>query len=168
MSIQWSEAVEPASVNPLDLVEEIVLANDWVFERADSDELAVEVAGTWCNYRLLFIWQDDFSSLQFFCQYCIAVPEATRPKLYPLLAKVNERLWLGHFMFPGDEVAPVFRHTLLMRGTSGASLEQIEDLVDFGLSEAERFYPAFQYVIMGGGDADQALRAAIVDILGEA
>ena len=168
MSIQWHETTEQPHVNPLDLVEEIVVANDWRFERQDSDELAVEVAGTWCNYRLLFIWKDDFSSLQFFCQYCIAVPDPIRDKLYPLLGKVNERLWLGHFIFPSDEVSPVFRHTLLMRGTSGASLEQIEDLVDFGLSEAERFYPAFQYVIMGGGDADQALKAAIVDILGEA
>ena len=102
MSIQWHETTEQPHVNPLDLVEEIVVANDWRFERQDSDELAVEVAGTWCNYRLLFIWQDDFSSLQFFCQYCIAVPDPIRDKLYPLLGKVNERLWLGHFIFPRD------------------------------------------------------------------
>lgn len=167
MSIHWTESNDKA-VHPLDLVEEIVTANSWRFERADSDEMAVEVAGTWCNYRLFFVWQDDFSAMQFFCQYAIAVEARRRKELFPLLALVNERLWLGNFIFPKDEPSPVFRHTLLMRGTGGASLEQLEDLVDFGLSECERFYPAFQYVIMGAGSAEEAMHAAIVDILGQA
>ena len=43
----------------------------------------------------------------------------------------------------------------------GASVEQIEDLVDISVSECERFYPAFQLVIWGGKSADKAVCAAI-------
>ena len=35
--------------NPLDLLEEIVGANDWAFDRASVDELAVEISGRWCD-----------------------------------------------------------------------------------------------------------------------
>ena len=51
--------------NPLDIVEEMVSANDWAFERASNDEMLVEVAGRWCNYRMFFFWQDEISAMQF-------------------------------------------------------------------------------------------------------
>ena len=50
----------------------------------------------------------------------------------------------------------MFRHALLLRGVSGVSAEQVEDLVELALVECERFYPAFQLVIWGGKTADEA------------
>ena len=40
--------------NPLDIVEEIVSANEWSFERPADDELSVEFPGHWCGYHLHF------------------------------------------------------------------------------------------------------------------
>ena len=37
--------------NPIDLVEEIVSANEWAHDRAGDDEIVVEVTGRWCDYR---------------------------------------------------------------------------------------------------------------------
>jgi len=37
---------EPAA-NPLDIVEEIVAANEWPFDRTSEDELVVEITGRW-------------------------------------------------------------------------------------------------------------------------
>ena len=81
---------------------------------------------------------------------------------------VNERLWLGHFGLWTEEGVPMFRHAVLLRGLGGASMEQIEDLVDIALSECERFYPAFQFVIWGGKSAPDAISAALLDTVGEA
>ena len=36
---------EEASANPLDLVEQLVTANDWPFDRRNDDEMAVEAPG---------------------------------------------------------------------------------------------------------------------------
>src|SRR5436305_563617 len=67
-----------------------------------------------------------------------------------------------------EEESIMFRHALLLRGVSGVSAEQVEDLVELALVECERFYPAFQLVIWGGKTADEAMTAAILDPVGEA
>lgn len=154
--------------NPLDTIEEIVVANEWPLDRSSEDEMIVEISGRWCDYRLFFVWQGEVSAMQFSCQFDMKVPPARRSALNDLLAEVNSRLWLGHFDICPDEHTPMFRQTTLLRGAPGASVEQLEDLVDIALSECERFYPAFQFVIWGGKSASKAVSAAILDTAGEA
>jgi hypothetical protein len=154
--------------NPIDLVEEIVLANEWAHDRTSDEEMVVEVTGRWCDYRLFFVWQEEISAMHFSCAFDMKVPKTSRAAVYELLAHVNEKLWLGHFDVASDDNSPAFRHAILLRGALGASVEQIEDLVDIALTECERFYPAFQLVVWGGKSADDALTAAMIDPVGEA
>jgi hypothetical protein len=156
------------AANPIDLVEEIVQANEWAHDRASDEEMVVEIAGRWCDYRLLFIWQREVSALHFSCAFEMKVPKPRRGAVFELLAVVNERLWLGHFDLSPRESSPSFRQGVLLRGASGACVEQIEDLVDIAVSECERFYPAFQLVVWGGKAAEEALAAAMIDPMGEA
>ena len=158
---------EPAP-NPLDIVEEIVAANQWPFDRTSEDELVVEITGKWCDYRLYFMWRDDLSALHFTCAFDARVPDTRRREVHDLLALINEKLWLGHFDVSLEECMPMFRHTVPLRGLSGASVEQLEDLVDSAFTECERFYPAFQFVIWGGKGAHEAIAAALFETVGEA
>ncbi len=162
-------ASEPTQLsgNPIDLVEEIVVANDWAHDRANEEELVVEITGRWCDYRLYFVWQEEISALHFSCGFDMKVPKGRRPAIYELLALANEKLWLGHFDL-AEGNSPAFRHAISLRGVLGASAEQVEDLVDIALSECERFYPAFQLVVGGGKRAAEAIAAAMIDPLGEA
>ncbi|MBX6322880.1 MAG: hypothetical protein IRY94_13705, partial [Rhodospirillaceae bacterium] len=57
---------------------------------------------------------------------------------------------------------------VLLRGSGGATVEQLEDLVDIALNECERFYPAFQFVLWGGRSPEEAVQAAILETVGEA
>jgi hypothetical protein len=160
--------VRTPAANPIDLVEEVVLANEWHHDRASDEELLVEISGRWCEYRLLFVWQREMCAMHFSCCFEMKVPRLRRAAVYELLATVNERLWLGHFdLAPSDE-SPAFRHGVLLRGASTACVEQIEDLVDVSLTECERFYPAFQFVVWGGKSADEAIASAMIDPIGEA
>jgi hypothetical protein len=161
------EATSPAT-NPIDLVEEIVLANEWAHDRASEEEMVVEVSGRWCDYRLYFVWQEEISAMHFSCGFDMKVPKARKSPVYELLALINEKLWLGHFDIASDDHSPAFRQAILLRGALGASVEQIEDLVDIALSECERFYPAFQLVVWGGKTPDEALTGAMIDPQGEA
>ena len=158
---------EPA-VNPLDVVEELVMANDWPFQRSEENELLIEIPGRWCSYRLFFVWQEDSSALHFCCRIDLKIAEFSRPAISELLARVNEKLWVGHFDFSQDEQMIVFRHTSLLRGISTISEEIIEDLVNLGVTEADRYYPAFQLVMWGGKTPEQAIASAILDPVGEA
>ena len=166
-SVAISEA-SPLSGNPIDLVEEIVVANDWAHDRASDEELVVEINGRWCDYRLYFVWQEEISAMHFSCGFDMKVPKNRRTPIYELLALANEKLWLGHFDISAEDNSPAFRHAVLLRGVLGASVEQVEDLVDIAVSECERFYPAFQLVVWGGKSASQALTAAMIDPVGEA
>ncbi len=167
MSLTYAESIE-APINPLDLVEELVGHNEWAFDRASIDELAVEIDGRWSGYRLFFLWQQDMGALHFSCIVDCKVPSERRRDVEGLLALINEKLWLGHFDVPSDEATPMFRHTLLLRGARTASAEQMEDLVEVCLTECERFFPAFQFVIWGGKSPAEAMQAALIDVVGEA
>ena len=162
------EENRPQAGNPIDLVEEIVIANDWAHDRAGEDELIVEIPGRWCDYRLYFLWQEELTALHFSCGFDMKVPKRRRSGLYELLALANERLWLGHFDLASDDHSPAFRQGVLLRGAFGTSVEQIEDLVEISLSECERFFPAFQLVVWGGKSAEEAIAAAMIDPIGEA
>jgi hypothetical protein len=158
----------PFSGNPIDLVEEIVVANDWAHDRASEEELVVEISGRWCDYRLYFVWQEEICAMHFSCGFDMKVPKGRRGPVYELLALANERLWLGHFDLSAEDNSPAFRHAVLLRGVAAASAEQVEDLVDIALSECERFYPAFQFVVWGGKSPAQAIASAMIDPVGEA
>ncbi len=159
---------EEQALNPLDLVEQFVTANDWAFDRRSDDELAVEVPGQWCNYSLYFAWRSDMGAMHFTSAFDMKVPDAKRAQIFELLAIINEKLWFGHFGLWEDESVPMFRHTSLMRGTGGLSPEQVEDLMDIAVAECERFYPAFQFVIWGGKSAKDAIAASLLETVGEA
>ena len=166
-SVSMVETHAPVG-NPIDLVEEIVVANDWAHDRASEEEMIVEISGRWCDYRMYFLWQEELSALHFSCGFDMKVPKRRRGPLYELLALANERLWLGHFDLAAGDASPAFRYAVLLRGSGSASAEQVEDLVDIAVSECERFYPAFQLVIWGGKAAEEAMTAAIIEPIGEA
>ncbi|MGI4954944.1 MAG: YbjN domain-containing protein [Janthinobacterium lividum] len=167
MSMSIQSAIETAA-NPLDIVEQVVSNNDWSFERHTDVEMAAEAPGKWCDYGLYFSWSREISAMHFTCTFDLKVPEKRRQALYELLSLANERLWIGHFGMDSEDGMPVFRHAVLLRGAPGASAESLEDMVDIAITECERFYPAFQFVLWGGKPPAEALQAAMLECVGEA
>ena len=161
-------SVQERAANPLDIMEQIAAANDWAFDRRNDSEMAAEAPGKWCDYGLYFSWSHEISAMQFTCTFDLKVPERRRRALYELLALANEKLWIGHFGMDSDDGMPVFRHAVLLRGTTGASSESLEDMVDIAIAECERFFPAFQFVLWGGKSPSEALQAAMLECAGEA
>ena len=167
MSAHLNHQQEPAS-NPLDVMEQIVAAYDWVFDRRSDVEMAAEAPGKWCDYGMYFCWSHEISAMHFTCTFDLKVPEKQRAALYELLALANEKLWIGHFGIDQEDGTPVFRHAVLLRGAPGASAESLEDMIDIAITECERFYPAFQFVLWGGKSPAEALQAAMLECVGEA
>ncbi|GLQ06233.1 YbjN domain-containing protein [Sneathiella chinensis] len=154
--------------NPLDLVETIISANDWSFERQGSNELTVGVEGSWCQYHLWFSWRADIRAIHFSCAYDVKVPDRKYGQVYELLARVNERLFVGHFDTWREEGLILFRHALLLNENCEVTDGQIANLVEIGMSELEKFYPALQFCLWGGHTPEQAIEAAMLETMGEA
>ena len=123
------------------MIEQIASSHDWLFERSSDQDIAVEVTGHWCDYRMFVSWHADVHALLFACAFDMRVPEKKSEAIYPLLSIINERLLVGHFDLWSDDGLPVFRHALLLRGAAGVSREQLEDVVDIAFTESERYYP---------------------------
>ena len=67
-----------------------------------------------------------------------------------------------------EEAIPMYRHAVLTRGSFGLAGEQVEELIEVAMTECERFYPAFQFVVWGGKTAEEAVMAAMLETVGEA
>lgn len=155
--------------NPLDSVEEMLKGQDWNFNRANEDELTVNVTGKRGDYKITFIWQDEFNAMQFFCEYDFVIPADRTETANKILRALNEDLWLGHFDIPKTINSPCFRHTSLFRGwtqTSGA--EHVEDLVDIAIAECDRFHSTFAMLTQSIGMDDSLIDFMLSDSAGEA
>ena len=106
--------------------------------------------------------------MQIACAYDVRVSDRKRAEVCALLAMVNERMWLGHFDLWVDEGIPMFRHGMLIRGGYLPTYQQIENTIEIAITECERYYPAFQFVLWGGKNADDAIAAAMLETAGEA
>lgn len=155
--------------NPLDSVEELLNAQDWSFSRQTADELSVQVGGRRGQYRMTFIWQEEYSAMQFFCELDVSVPRTNRALAARAVQDINAKLWLGHFTISAEAGVPSFRHTSLFRGwthTSGA--EHVEDLVDIAIAECDRHYNVFSMLGCTAGTDESLLAFALKDHQGEA
>jgi hypothetical protein len=167
--MQTSDSVfDVETLHPLELLEQVITARDWTFERRGDDELAVEVPGRWCDYGVFFSLSAELETLHISCALDMRVPENRRIAVSELLAVANEKLWIGHFALWAEEGLPMFRYSLLLGPELSLGAERLESLIDVAISECERFYPAFQYVIWGGKSPSEAVEAAMLDTVGEA
>ena len=88
---------EEPQANPVDLVEQVVSANDWAFDRRNDEELAAEAPGQWCNYSLYFAWREDMGAMHFTCAFDMKVPAARRGAIPELLAMCQQHAVKGAF-----------------------------------------------------------------------
>jgi hypothetical protein len=157
-----------STVNPIDLVEHLVAGQGWPFDRSADDELNLCVSGKWCDYHLSFNWRDDVEALHLAAAFDFKTPLDRRTELYMLVGLINERLWLGHFDISSEEGTIMYRHGLLLQGGMPATAEQCDALLHISVETAEKYYPAFQFVLWGGRTARDAMDAAMFECHGEA
>ncbi len=160
---------EPARTeHPLDVVERLAALRDWIFDRAETDEMSVTVAGTWAEYNVAFSWIEDVEALHVAAAFDLKVPDRRRVEVMQLIALVNEQLWVGHFDLWRSEHVVMFRHALLLAGGAEPTTGQCAVMFKAATEACERYYQAFQFVIWAGKSAREALDAVLFETQGEA
>lgn len=160
--------------NPLDGVEEIMVNNDWTFNRLTEDELTVHVSGKMGHYRMVFVWQEDYSALQFCCAPDMSISPNKLDEASRIMNRINAELWLGHFDMRTQSGSdnqpayiPCFRHTSLFRGmVESSGVDHMEDLIDIALAECERYYLTFDLLSRTDGQDNKDIALAMMDIAG--
>ena len=153
--------------NPLEVVEHLAAGNNWPFERAGEDEVAIIVTGRWTNYQISFTWMSEIEALHLACAFDMRIGELRLPEVLQLVSLINEQLWIGHFDIWQKNGVVMFRHALLLAGVN-ASGRQCEAVLGAALDACERYFPAFQFVVWAGKSAREAMESAMFETSGEA
>jgi hypothetical protein len=155
------------SINPLEVVEHLAAGNNWPFERAGEDEVAIIVTGRWTNYQISFTWMSEIEALHLACAFDMRIGELRLTEVQSLVSLINEQLWIGHFDIWQKNGVVMFRHALLLAGVN-ASGRQCEAVLGAALDACERYFPAFQFVVWAGKSAREAMESAMFETSGEA
>ena len=166
------DAVRPEEVDvpydPLDVVEHVLVAENLPFDRTDEGDLAFALAGDWKDYELWFAWRPEGDCLQICCSLDLKATKARRPALHELVALINQRMWLGHFEIWTEDGEIVFRHALSLPDGERPTLAQAASMIDAAVEAADRFHPAFDFMIRGAKSPVEALDACMFETVGSA
>lgn len=166
---EQTELCDTQHLNPLDSVEDVLMSHNWIYSRMNESELVVEVAGKACNYKLVFIWQEDLSALQLCCRYDIKVLPENIDSASQALMSLNSSVWMGHFELEYDTLMPRFRYTSLIntQGTHSDCDDYIESLVDICLNQCEHHFHVFNLLSSDNALNSDTLSLAMMDTVGE-
>lgn len=155
-------------VNPLDSLELLISEHEWPYERLGNEEIVVGINGQWCDFHLRYIWLAERNILQSVAQLDLRVLDRKRGDVLELITQVNDRIDLGHFGVWSDDNTVLFSHSFILP-TSGADVVAACDLITRSvITEIDRYYPVFQFVIWGGKSAEEAIEAAMLETVGNA
>ncbi len=153
--------------DPLDVVEHVLTAENLPFDRTEDGDLAFSLAGDWKDYELWFAWRPEADCLQLCLSMDQKVVKTQRASAHELLALINPRVWLGHFeLWEDGEI--IFRTGMGLMTGEQPSLAQAAGMIDVAVEAADRFFPAFDYLVRGGKTPQDAIAACMFETVGEA
>jgi hypothetical protein len=156
------------SEHPVDVVERLAAVNDWSFDRAETDEISIAVAGSFANYDVAFTWLPAIESLHVSCSFDLKTSPRKRSAVGELTRLINEQLWLGHFDLWSQQDIVMFRHSLCLAGGATASDAQCGAVVEAAVSACETYFPAFQFVLWSDRGPREAIALAAFETRGAA
>lgn len=166
------DAARPEEVDipfdPLDVVEHVLNAENLPFDRTIEGDLAFALAGDWKDYELWFAWRPEGDCLQLCCSLDLRVKKGRKPAAYEMIALINQRTWMGHFEIWPEDGDIVFRHSLALPHGERPTLAQAASMIDAAVEAADRFYPAFDFLLAGAKTPDEAMAACMFETVGEA
>jgi hypothetical protein len=165
----WLDDESETPSDPLDTVE-AVLGQDGRFmcERAADGDVHFSFKCSWGETVGYFAYRHELPALLFTLGFDIQAPPSRLAEAVRLAGMINENLWLGHFDVWSDDGTIIFRHAMPMIGRDEISVGEVQAMLAAALDAAERFQPAFHFLILGDMAAEDASQAALFETCGEA
>lgn len=168
MDLYLDEEVE-AGDEMMDVVEAVLQDDDrFACERAEDGDVQFGFKGQWVEAVGYFSWREELPAMLFTVSFGLTAEDEKRKDAAQLIAIINENLWLGHFDIWADDGSIVFRHALPMIGRSEVAPGEVQSLLAAAMDAADRFWPAFDFLLNGGKDPEEAAFAALFETAGEA
>lgn len=155
--------------DPIDVVESVIGADErFVCERQEDGDLGFVARSAWCELRGCFAYREELPAVLFTVSFDLTCPPPLAAQAAQLVALVNENLWLGHFELWSEDGSIVYRHAVPMFARAPLSPGEVQGLLAAAMDAADRFHPAFAFLIDGGKSPADAIEAALFETVGEA
>lgn len=168
MDLSLEDEIEDFS-DPIDTVEAVIASDDrFSAERAEDGDIHFAFKCSWGETAGYFSYREELPALLFTLGFDIQAPPSRLADAVRLAGHINENLWLGHFDVWSDDGTIIFRHAMPMIGRSEISVGEVQAMLAAALDAADRFQPAFHFLILAGMSADDAAKAALFETAGAA
>lgn len=164
----YETSLETEIADPIDMIETLARSQDMETQRVDDTEVHLCLSGSWKDISLWFSWRAEAQVLQIGAPLELKVPGQRKSEVLKLLARINERLFIGHFDIWGESGEIVYRNSAVLAERQGIAPGQAEVLLRSAMEAFELYYPAFNYVIWAGKTAEEAITASILEPVGSA
>jgi hypothetical protein len=165
----WLDDESETPTDPLDTVEAVLGQDDrFMCERAEDGDVHFSFKCSWGETVGYFSYRHELPALLFTLGFDIQSPKSRLNEAIRLAGLINENLWLGHFDVWSDDGTIIFRHAMPMIGRDEISVGEVQAMLAAALDAAERFQPAFHFLILGSMAAEDASQAALFETCGEA
>jgi hypothetical protein len=133
--------------NPLDRIEEILIANDWTYNRLTMEELSITMHGENGEYNIVMNWFETKHALKLCCQIQNEIPQEKLSEAILISTEINQSLFAGHFSIPRDEALPCFYYSAFFKDEASiGDTDYLEWIMHTALDQCERFAPLFQWL----------------------
>lgn len=156
------------TADPLDVLEGAAASLDFEIERVGEAELHVMMPGVWRDLGLWFTWRQELATLQMGAPLDLKAPVGRLDAAARLVTMVNEQLWIGHFDLWTEDHSIVYRNSSILPASGALDEVQAQMLIKAASEAVDRFYPAFNFLIWGGKDPEDALKASMFETAGNA
>lgn len=167
MSLELSRS-DLLAIDPLDVVEDVLEAAGWPAERDEEGTLQVVAETRWGDMGALFAHRPEPAAVHFSMTLDVKPQDGKRAAINELVILANERLWIGHFDFWADDGVIVFRYTFPLEGRDELSEGEVRAVLAASISAADRFIPAFNFLVWAGKSPRDAIDAVMFETHGEA
>jgi hypothetical protein len=155
--------------NPIDLTEMFAIKTDLDFSRVDNNEISVLLKDELPRYILSVIFRADCEIVYFSCDMDLSAPKNKRLAIADAVAKVNEKIWIGHFDLLSDENRVVYSLTIPFMSSFLMDETSVESIIQLITDECNRFYHYFAIIITDNKKTrDSTLNALFLEEAGEA
>lgn len=155
--------------DPMDTVEAVIASDDrFAAERAEDGDIHFSFKCSWGETAGYFSYRDELPALLFTLGFDLQAPPSRLVEAVGLAGRINENLWLGHFDVWTDDGTIIFRHAMPMIGRAEISVGEVQAMLAAALDAADRFQPAFRFLILAGMSSEDAAKAALFETAGAA
>ena len=142
--------------HPINLLEEIIISKDWIFERPIEDEIYIEVPTKYSNLIIQVNWLKNQSRIEIRSFFYNKMDFSDNVEIYKLLNLINNRINYGHFII-NENSFPTFKNSIIIKDYKSIKFDLLKELLNYAILESERFFPILQLVLWGGKKAEEAI-----------